>query len=136
MAPWAAFSFIDEVVDTGLDDAPYGTAEPTELSDHAWNAGNLMVITGNRGNTVHHSAEAGGPGQLTTADPSLAQVVLETGNTYRLFPGLRYPGMASRHPCVNCSPGIPESPALTGQQSGPLPAGPEPGPVRTGYLHQ
>ena len=31
LAPWAAFSFVDEVVDTGLDDAPYGTAEPTEL---------------------------------------------------------------------------------------------------------
>ena len=88
LAPWAAFSFVDEVVDTGLDDAPYGTAEPTELERIMPGMPVTLWLSPETGEIQYITVQRQvAQGQLTTVDPSLAQVVLETGSTYRLFPG-------------------------------------------------
>jgi len=88
LAPWAAVSFIDDVVDTGFADAPYGTAQVASLESILPGMPVQLLLSPETGEVQYISVRRElAQGRLDKVEPEAARVVLETGNTYELFPG-------------------------------------------------
>lgn len=88
LAPWAAFSYRDQIIDSSSKDLPYGTAEQSTLDKLLPGSKVTMQISPSSGLVQSILIER--PlitGQAVNVDVEKQQLTLDTGNIYTIFPG-------------------------------------------------
>jgi len=88
LAPWAAISYRDQILDSSSKDLPYGSAEQNTLD--ALMPGSKVTLQVSPQNGVIQSIFVERPlviGQVVNVDIKEQLLTLDTGHTYKLFPG-------------------------------------------------
>ncbi|MEA4924894.1 MAG: S8 family serine peptidase [Syntrophomonadaceae bacterium] len=88
LAPWAAIAYQDQILDCSVQDLPYGSAEPNTLDQLMPGSKVTLQVSPNTGTVQSILVERRLViGKVVNIDAKEQLITLDTGHTYKLFPG-------------------------------------------------